>query len=61
MIIRSMERPVQIGVLLSPIQYKKYKLAVTVNETNMSDPIREFIDRYIVQNEKRGGKHSLVD
>lgn len=56
-----MERPVQIGVLLPPMQYKKYKLATTANGTNMSDPIREFIDRYIVQNEKKGGKHSLVD
>ncbi len=56
-----MERPVQIGILLSPTQYRKYKLATTANDTNMSDPIREFIDRYIVQNEKKGGKHSLVD
>ncbi len=56
-----MERPIQIGILLLPSQYKKYKLAVTANGTNMSDPIREFIDRYIVQNEKKNGKHSLVD
>lgn len=51
----------QIGVLLPPTQFRKYKIAVASNGTNMSDPIREFIDRYIVQNEKKGGKHSLVD
>jgi len=56
-----MERPIQIGILLTPTQYKKYKLACTDNNSNMSDPIREFIDRYIVAYEKKIKRPSLVD